>query len=84
MTSLVGGMAAERWGPRYVVLISSAASGILTAFSPAAARAHYLVLVVDRFLLGFAGVSVLRIQSYQLMKVYQINSTFGGIFEQNV
>ncbi|XP_072944844.1 sialin-like isoform X2 [Epargyreus clarus] len=55
ITSLVGGMAAERWGPRYVVLVSSVASAVLTALSPAAARLGYVSLIVVRFFLGFAG-----------------------------
>ncbi|KPJ13856.1 putative transporter C38C10.2 [Papilio machaon] len=55
ITSLVGGMAAERWGPRYVVLISSLASAILTALGPVAARYDYIALIVTRFFLGFAG-----------------------------
>ncbi|XP_030040391.2 sialin isoform X1 [Manduca sexta] len=55
LTSLVGGMAAERWGPRYVVLFTSFASAILTALSPVAANWHYMALVVTRFFLGFAG-----------------------------
>lgn len=49
-------MAAERWGPRYVVLITSLASAVLTMLSPPAAKLHYIALVVTRFLLGFAGV----------------------------
>lgn len=56
VTSLLGGMAAERWGPRYIVFITSLASGILTALSPVAARWSYIALVVIRFLLGFTGV----------------------------
>lgn len=55
-TSLFGGMAAERWGPRYVVFYCSIASGILTAISPIAASWSYIALVVVRLLLGFAGV----------------------------
>ncbi|XP_061718514.1 putative inorganic phosphate cotransporter isoform X1 [Cydia pomonella] len=55
VTSLVGGMAAERWGPRYVVLITSLLSGLLTILSPAAARLHYVAIVVVRFILGIAG-----------------------------
>ncbi|XP_047521898.1 sialin-like isoform X1 [Pieris napi] len=54
-TSLVGGMAAERWGPRYVVLVTVLVSGVLTALSPAAARLSYTALVVIRFFLGSAG-----------------------------
>ncbi|KAJ2945607.1 hypothetical protein O0L34_g431 [Tuta absoluta] len=55
VTSLIGGMAAERWGPRYVVLLSSLASGVLTMLSPPAANFHYIALIVVRFLLGLAG-----------------------------
>ncbi|KAM3965897.1 sialin-like isoform 1-T1 [Aphomia sociella] len=55
VTSLVGGMAAERWGPRYVVLITTAASGILTALSPVAAKLNNVALIVVRFFLGLAG-----------------------------
>lgn len=56
VTSLVGGMAAEKWGPRYIVLVTSVASAILTALSPVAANWHYLALVIIRFFLGFCGV----------------------------
>lgn len=55
LTSLIGGMAAERWGPRYVILITSIASAIMTALSPVAARWNYMALVVIRFFLGCAG-----------------------------
>ncbi|XP_061379217.1 uncharacterized transporter slc-17.2-like isoform X2 [Danaus plexippus] len=55
ITSLIGGMASERWGPRYVVLITSLVSAILTALSPAAARLDYVALVIIRFFLGCAG-----------------------------
>ncbi|XP_026725730.1 sialin-like isoform X2 [Trichoplusia ni] len=55
LTSLIGGMAAERWGPRYVVLVTSFASAILTALSPVAANLDYIALVVIRFFLGCAG-----------------------------
>ncbi|KAJ0174659.1 hypothetical protein K1T71_009767 [Dendrolimus kikuchii] len=55
VTSLVGGMASERWGPRYVVLFTSIAGAILTALSPVAATWSYIALVVIRFFLGFAG-----------------------------
>jgi ACS family sodium-dependent inorganic phosphate cotransporter len=64
VTSLVGGMAAERWGPRYVVLITSVLSGVLTIVTPAAARLHYLAVVVVRFLLGVAGVSTLQLSRH--------------------
>lgn len=50
-------MAAERWGPRYVVLVTSLASAVLTALSPVAANLDYIALVVVRFFLGCAGVS---------------------------
>lgn len=56
ITSLVGGMAAERWGPRYVVLISTLASAVFTFLSPVAARMNHVALIVTRFFLGFAGV----------------------------
>lgn len=55
VTSLLGGMAAERWGPRYVILVTSLTSAVLTVLSPAAARLDYIALVVVRFFLGFAG-----------------------------
>lgn len=49
-------MAAERWGPRYVVLISTLASAVFTFLSPVAARMNHVALIVTRFFLGFAGV----------------------------
>ncbi|XP_062531601.1 sialin isoform X2 [Bombyx mori] len=54
LTSLAGGMAAERWGPRLVVFVTSLASAVLTALSPVASSWNYLALVVIRFFLGFA------------------------------
>lgn len=57
VTSLLGGPAAERWGPRYVVLISMVAGSLLTMVSPAAARLHYIALILVRFLIGITGVS---------------------------
>ncbi|XP_048479695.1 vesicular glutamate transporter 1 [Plutella xylostella] len=55
VTSLLGGPAAERWGPRYVVLISMVAGSLLTMVSPAAARLHYIALILVRFLIGITG-----------------------------
>ncbi|XP_053610391.1 sialin-like isoform X2 [Plodia interpunctella] len=55
VTSLIGGMASERYGPRYVVLIATAASAVLTGLSPVAARINHVALVVIRFGLGLAG-----------------------------
>lgn len=58
VSSLIGGITAERFGPRKVVVITSALSGILTIVTPVAARTHYVALVILRFCLGFAGVSI--------------------------
>lgn len=57
ITCLVGGTAAEMWGPRKVVFITVLISALLTAICPQAARLHYLVLVAVRFLIGLAAVS---------------------------
>ncbi|KAL4708977.1 hypothetical protein ACJJTC_005838 [Scirpophaga incertulas] len=52
ITCLVGGTAAEMWGPRKVVFITMTLSAILTIFSPQASRFHYLALVALRFITG--------------------------------
>ncbi|CAH2043611.1 unnamed protein product, partial [Iphiclides podalirius] len=54
ITCLVGGTAAELWGPRNVVFITMLISAVLTTLSPQAARLHYLVLVAARFVIGLA------------------------------
>ncbi|KAI8439399.1 hypothetical protein MSG28_013202 [Choristoneura fumiferana] len=54
ITCLVGGTAAEMWGPRKVVFITVLISALLTVICPQAARLHYLVLVAVRFLIGLA------------------------------
>lgn len=58
ITCLVGGTAAEMWGPRKVVFITMLFSSLLTILSPPAARLHYLVLVAIRFVTGLAAVSI--------------------------
>lgn len=60
ITCLVGGTAAELWGPRKVVFITMLISAILTILSPQAARLHYLVLVAVRFITGLAAVSLIN------------------------
>lgn len=59
ITSLVGGTAAELWGPRNVVFITMLISAVLTTLSPQAARLHYLVLVGARFIIGLSAVSII-------------------------
>ncbi|XP_028162788.1 putative inorganic phosphate cotransporter isoform X1 [Ostrinia furnacalis] len=54
VTCLVGGTAAEMWGPRKVVFITMLVTSILTILSPQAARLHYLVLVAVRIVSGLA------------------------------
>ncbi|XP_063365579.1 uncharacterized transporter slc-17.2-like [Cydia amplana] len=54
ITCLVGGTAAELWGPRKVVFLTMLLSAILTTLTPQAARLHYLVLVATRFVMGLA------------------------------
>ncbi|CAK1586918.1 unnamed protein product [Parnassius mnemosyne] len=54
ITCLIGGTAAELWGPRKVVFITMLISAVLTILSPLAARLHYLVLVAARFITGLA------------------------------
>ncbi|KAG7312256.1 hypothetical protein JYU34_001728 [Plutella xylostella] len=54
ITCLVGGTAAERWGPRRVVFITMLVAAVLTTLSPQAARLHYMVLVAVRFVSGLA------------------------------
>ncbi|XP_014360058.2 uncharacterized transporter slc-17.2 [Papilio machaon] len=54
ITSLVGGTAAELWGPRNVVFITMLISAVLTTLSPQAARLHFMVLVAARFIIGLS------------------------------
>ncbi|XP_059052622.1 sialin-like [Achroia grisella] len=54
VTCLIGGTAAELWGPRKIVFITMLISGILTIFSPQAAKLHYMVLVGVRLIIGLA------------------------------
>ncbi|KAM3965666.1 sialin isoform 1-T1 [Aphomia sociella] len=54
ITCLVGGTAAELWGPRKTVFITMLICAVLTIFSPQAAKLHYLVLVAVRFIIGLA------------------------------
>ncbi|XP_068617628.1 uncharacterized transporter slc-17.2-like [Battus philenor] len=54
VTCLVGGTAAELWGPRNVVFITMLISAVLTTLSPQAARIHYLVLFGTRLIIGLA------------------------------
>ncbi|XP_049875794.1 uncharacterized transporter slc-17.2-like [Pectinophora gossypiella] len=54
ITCLVGGTAAELWGPRNVVFVTMLISALLTTLSPQCARLHYLVLVAVRFVIGLA------------------------------
>lgn len=54
ITCLVGGTAAEFWGPRKLVFITMLISAVLTILSPQAARWHYMVLVTLRFIIGLA------------------------------
>ncbi|GBP26975.1 hypothetical protein EVAR_95761_1 [Eumeta japonica] len=52
ITCLAGGTAAERWGPRGVVFITTIVTSVLTLLSPPAAKLHYAVLVALRFVMG--------------------------------
>lgn len=59
MTSLIGGVLAERWGGRHVVGISLFLSGVLTGLSPLMARDSFWPIFMARFALGVLGVSEL-------------------------
>lgn len=54
VTSLIGGTAAERWGPRKVVFITMLMTTVLTILCPQAAKIHYGVLVGARVIMGLA------------------------------
>lgn len=58
ITCLVGGTAAEFWGPRKLVFVTMFLSGILTIISPQAAKLHYMALVALRFVSGLLAVSL--------------------------
>lgn len=57
ITCIPGGFLAERFGATKVVLVSTLLSGALTLFTPLAASWHFSLVIIDRFLLGFAAVS---------------------------
>lgn len=57
MTSLLGGVMAERWGGRHVVGISLFLSGLVTGLSPLLARDSFWPIFAARFALGVLGVS---------------------------
>lgn len=57
ISCLVGGTAAEFWGPRKLVFVTMLLIAILTILSPQAARIHYMALVAVRFVSGLAAVS---------------------------
>jgi hypothetical protein len=48
-----------RFGPKLVLAISLGISSILTAVLPFLARAHYGFLLIDRFVIGAAHVSLI-------------------------
>ncbi|KAH9639337.1 hypothetical protein HF086_012947, partial [Spodoptera exigua] len=54
ISCLVGGTAAEFWGPRKLVFVTMLLIAILTILSPQAARIHYMALVAVRFVSGLA------------------------------
>lgn len=57
VTSLFGGIMAERWGGRHVVGISLFLSGLLTGLSPLMATTSFWPIFIARFALGVLGVS---------------------------
>lgn len=56
VTGIPGGYISEKFGPSKVVLVSTLVSGALTLFTPLAAHWHYSLVIIERFLLGVAGV----------------------------
>ncbi|PZC71004.1 sialin [Helicoverpa armigera] len=54
ISSLIGGMAAERYGPRLLVFVVTLISAFVTALSPMAADLGYYTLVIIRLILGLA------------------------------
>lgn len=64
MTSLIGGVLAERWGGRHVVGISLFLSGVLTGLSPLMARDSFWPIFMARFALGVLGVSKLNLINF--------------------
>lgn len=58
ITGIPGGYLSEKFGASRVVLVSTLISGALTLFTPLAASWHYSLVIIDRFLLGLAGVSL--------------------------
>lgn len=57
MTGIPGGYVSEKFGAARVVLVSTLVSGALTLFTPLVASWHYSLVIIERFLLGVAGVS---------------------------
>lgn len=59
MTSLFGGVMAERFGGKGVVGISMLLSGFVTAITPYLAHDSFWFLFASRFVLGVFGVSTI-------------------------
>lgn len=55
LTSLPGGMLAERWGPRHIIGWTQLLSGLLTLAHPVVASWHLGAFITLRFLVGFFG-----------------------------
>lgn len=58
VTSLLGGVMAERWGGRHIVGISLLLSGIITGLSPIIASTSFWPIFAARFLLGVFGGTI--------------------------
>lgn len=56
VTSIPGGLLAERFGPVRTIGITTILSGALTLLIPLGASFHYAVVIAARFLTGLLGV----------------------------
>ncbi|XP_023247145.1 vesicular glutamate transporter 1 [Copidosoma floridanum] len=59
-SSVPGGMLAEKFGGARVVAFATLIPAVLNLLMPYAADAHYMLLVILRFIMGFFGVSLYK------------------------
>lgn len=67
VTSLFGGVMAERFGGKGVVGVSMLLSGFVTGITPYLAQDSFWYLFASRFVLGVFGVSMIRMMFQHLM-----------------
>lgn len=64
VTSLLGGILAERWGGRHVIGLAMFLSGIVTGLTPIVAVQSFWPVFITRVVLGILGVSFMDAINY--------------------